>query len=65
MIELHPQIVTEDGEKRFVVLPYAEFVELSRVLEDVQDLADLHEARQSDTGEPSLSLEEVKAALGL
>jgi hypothetical protein len=64
VIQLHPQFVKEDGENRFVVLPYSEFMELKRVLEDAQDLADLREAGETDTAEPSLSLDEVKAALG-
>ena len=38
MIELHPEILTKDGKREFVVLPYEEFEALREELEEVHEL---------------------------
>jgi hypothetical protein len=65
MIELHPNILRKNGKGEFVVLPYDEFVALQELLEDVEDLILLREAREQNAGEPGYSLEEMKKRLGL
>jgi hypothetical protein len=65
MIELHPEILRRDGKDQFVVLPYEEFVALRDMLEDFEDLRLIDEAKAQDTGEPGITLEEVKRRLDL
>jgi hypothetical protein len=65
MIELHPVILKKDGESEFVVLSYDEFIEIQRVLDDVQDLMDLREAKKAEGNAPGISLEEMRRELGL
>jgi PHD/YefM family antitoxin component YafN of YafNO toxin-antitoxin module len=65
MISLHPEILMKNGKKEFVVLPYEEFVALQELLADLEDLRDLRTAKQESTDEPSVTLKEVKAELGL
>lgn len=62
---LHPQILERDGRKQFVILPYEEFERIQEALEDLEDLQALREAKASEAGEPTLSLAEVRAELGL
>ncbi|MBI4666459.1 MAG: type II toxin-antitoxin system Phd/YefM family antitoxin [Nitrospinae bacterium] len=63
MIELHPEVLTKNGRKEFVVLPYEEFVALQQLLEDMEDLRDLRTAKTEDTGKPDISLEDAKKEL--
>ncbi|NEO88113.1 MAG: type II toxin-antitoxin system Phd/YefM family antitoxin [Spirulina sp. SIO3F2] len=65
MVQLHPQFLPQEGKTEFVVLPYAEFLALQELLEDLEDWEDLQAAKAEDKGEPSLSLEEVKRELDL
>jgi hypothetical protein len=65
MIKLHPEILRRDGKEQFAVLPYEEFLAVQEYLEDMEDLRLIEEARSSDTGEPGISLEEVKRRLDL
>jgi hypothetical protein len=65
MIELHPEVLKKNGVNEFVILPYEEFVALQKLLEDAQDLADLREAVREEGDAPSISLEEMKADLGI
>jgi prevent-host-death family protein len=62
---LHPQIIRKDGKEEFVVLPYAEFLALQERLEDAEDLLELRKAKEADTGEPSIPLEEVERRFGV
>ena len=41
MITLHPEFLTKEGKKEFVVLTYEEFVVLQEFLEDAEDVFDL------------------------
>jgi hypothetical protein len=50
---------------QFVVLPYEEFVSLRDLIEDAQDLLALRKAKEEDTGEPSVSLDEMMQRFGM
>ena len=65
MIELHPQILTQDGKEEFVVLSFEEFSRLQEELEDYEDLRALREAKAEEATAPTLSLSEVKEDLDL
>jgi PHD/YefM family antitoxin component YafN of YafNO toxin-antitoxin module len=65
MIELHPQIVTKDGEKQFVILPYDEFAAIQEALADIDDLNSLRKAKSEEHDAPTAPLEEVIDSLGL
>ena len=65
MIELHPQIVTKDGEKQFVILPYDEFAAIQEALTDIDDLNALRIAKREEQNAPAVPLEEAVASLGL
>ena len=60
MVELHPEFLTKNGKREFVVLPYEDFLALQAWLEDLEDLADLRMAKQEEGDEPALTLAEVK-----
>jgi hypothetical protein len=64
-ITLHPEILSKNGKKEFVVLPYEEFLALQELLDDVEDLLELRAAKQESEGEPTLSLTDAKKELGL
>ena len=65
MIELHPEILSENGRKIFVILPYTEYEALQEYLEDVEDLIDLRKAKEEAKDQPTISLEEVKKRFGM
>jgi hypothetical protein len=65
MIELHPEVLKRDGKEQFVVLPYEEFVALRDLIEDAEDLLALRYAKQQDTGEPGVSLDEMMRRFGM
>ncbi|MCL5999036.1 MAG: type II toxin-antitoxin system Phd/YefM family antitoxin [Chloroflexi bacterium] len=63
-LELHPE-VWQRGDKRYVMLPYEEFMVLQEALEDVRDLRILRAAREEDHDEPGVPLADVMRELGL
>lgn len=65
MIELHPEILKKNGKSEFVVLPFDEYTALQELLSDYQDLLELRSAKQEEGTEAPVSLESVKAELGL
>ena len=65
MLKLHPEILTKNGKKEFVVLPYEEFLELQERLSDAEDLMELRKAKRAERKKKSIPLSEVKRALGL
>ena len=65
MITLHPEFLTKDGKKEFVVLTYEEFVAIQELIEDAEDVLDLRAAKQEEKSKPSVSLEDVKKDLGI
>jgi hypothetical protein len=65
MLSLHPNILEQDGKKRFAILPYDEFVALQEELQDFYDLKALRAAKEEDRDAPTVSIDEAKKALGL
>ena len=65
MIELHPNILEQEGKKQFVVLPYNEFIALQEELQAFYDLKELREAKEKEKDAPTVSFEEAKKMLGL
>lgn len=65
MLDLHPEFLTKNGKKEFVILTYEEFMEIQTMLEDLEDLQDLRQAKSEQINEPSFPLEEVKEMLGI
>jgi PHD/YefM family antitoxin component YafN of YafNO toxin-antitoxin module len=65
MIKLHPQIVTKDGEKQFVILPYDEFAAIQEALADADDLNALRIAKTEESEASTVPLEEVISTLEL
>jgi hypothetical protein len=64
-ITLHPEILSKNGKKEFVVLPYEEFLALQELLDEVEDLLELRGAKREEEAEPTLSLADAKKELGL
>jgi hypothetical protein len=61
------QVITEDGEAKFAVIPFAEYVEVRELLADEEKLADyldyLHMQNVKRQAEGRHSLTEVRATL--
>jgi hypothetical protein len=65
MLKLHPEILSKNGKKEFVVLPYDEFLALQERLSDAEDLMDLRKAKRSEGKKKGIPLAEAKRALGI
>ena len=64
-MDLHPEFLRKNGKAEFVVLPYAEFLQLQEALADAEDLLELRKAReQDDPSQPSHPLAKVKKRFG-
>jgi PHD/YefM family antitoxin component YafN of YafNO toxin-antitoxin module len=63
MTKLKTQLWTNPTGKRFVVLPEADFIRMSELIEDRGLSRILKEAIATDTDEPSIPLAEVKRQL--
>lgn len=59
-MELQAQIITKDGEREFVVLPYNEFLKIQQTLEDYEDLRALRKAKAATISEPSIPFYEIE-----
>jgi hypothetical protein len=59
MIELHPEILNREG-KKFIVLTNEEFENVRELLNDYEDLLDLRAAKSEESGEPVISLRDLK-----
>ncbi len=64
-IELHPEFLTQNGEKQFAVLSYQEFVALQEWLEDAEDLLDLRAAQKDEANAPTINLSELEKEFGI
>lgn len=64
MIDLHPEVVKRESGQ-FVILPYEEFISLRDLIEDAQDLLALRKAKEEDTEEPSVGLDEMMRRFGM
>lgn len=60
MITLHPEFLTKNGKREFVVLPYEEFSSLQEALADAEDLRELRAAKLEEAASPTLSLQDIK-----
>ena len=65
MLKLHPEILSKDGERQFVVLPYEEFLALQELLADAEDLLELRKAKKAEGKNHTIPLADVKRELGL
>ena len=65
MLKLHPEILSKDGKKQFVVLANEEFLAVRKRLADADDLLELRKAKRAEGGKKSISLAAVKRELGL
>lgn len=65
MIELHPEIIEKDGNKKFVILPYEEFAAIQQALADAEDLAELRAAKKEEADAPGVPLDDAIKQLGL
>ena len=65
LLKLHPEILSKDGKKQFVVLPYEEFVAVQERLADADDLLALRKAKRAEGGKKSIPLAAMKRTLGL
>jgi len=65
MVKMHPEIVVKNGKKKFVVLPYDEYIALQERLADADDLLELRKAKRSEGRKRSIPLAKVKEKLGL
>lgn len=59
VVKLHPQIIEKEGRNEFVVLPYEEYLALTALMEDYEDLMDLRKTRDESEGEAGIPLEKV------
>jgi hypothetical protein len=58
-----PQLWTDPNGKRFVVLPEADFVSLTELLEDRELSRILKDAKRTDSNKPGIPFAEVKRQL--
>ena len=63
MLKLHPEVLSKNGEKQFVVLPYEEFLAMQERLADAEDLLELRKAKKAEGKKRSIPLAEVKRRL--
>lgn len=64
MIDLHPEILSKNGKREFVVLPYEEFEALREELEELEDLRELRAAKSEEATAPTMTLAEAKRRYG-
>lgn len=62
---LHAQVIRKKGNKRFVILPYQEFLRVRELLEDYEDLRDLRRAKAKEGHLPGTTLTDVVKRLNL
>ena len=65
MLKLHPEILSKNGRKQFVVLPYEEFLTVQERLADADDVLELRQAKRTEGRKKSIPLAAVKRELGL
>ncbi|MBC8527707.1 MAG: type II toxin-antitoxin system Phd/YefM family antitoxin [Candidatus Cloacimonetes bacterium] len=65
MITFHPKILEKDGKKEFVVIPYDEFLNVHKELEDYESLKSLREAKAKEHDSKTVSFENAKKILDI
>ncbi len=63
MLTLHPNILERDGKKAFAVLPYEEFQNLQKELDEYEDLKGLRAAKAEEKNASVEALRSVRSAL--
>ena len=61
-MELHPQIIEKEGINEFVVLPYKEYLVLTELIHDYEDL---RATKEQSKGDKSITLNKAISELGL
>jgi PHD/YefM family antitoxin component YafN of YafNO toxin-antitoxin module len=64
-LDLHPNILEFEGRKAFVVLSYAEYLEIEEQLQELEDIKTLRHAKELEADAPTISLAEMRASYGL
>ena len=64
-MELTPRFIKKNDKNEFVILPYEEFSEIRKMIEDDEDLVDLRKVKIACRNEPSAPLDRVIKNLGL
>ena len=59
-MSIHPQVIEEEGNKEFVVLPCEEFLAIKKSLEDFEDLKDLREAKAESIDKGTVKLADIR-----
>lgn len=65
MIKIHPEFLKKNNKEEFAILDYKEYQKMIQYIEDLEDLLDLRKAKQETKDEPTISLDSVKATLGI
>ena len=65
MLDLHPNILEFEGRKAFVVLPYAEYLEIEEQLQQLEDIRTLRQAKNREADAPTVTLSEARARYDL
>jgi hypothetical protein len=65
MITIHPEFLKKNNKEEFAILDVNEYRKIVQYIEDLEDLLDLRKAKQETENEPTISLDEVKATLGI
>ncbi len=66
----NPQIIKKDGKAEFVVIPIQEYLDIKyldikKMLEDLEDLHDLRKAKEDEKNLQSLPLDSVRKELNM
>ena len=64
-MDLNPQIIEKKGKKKFVILPYEDFVKMQEEIENYEDLRMLRKAKKKEGRSPTISLERAKKELDI
>lgn len=65
IMDLNPQIIEKEGKKKFVILPYEDFVKMQEEIENYEDLRMLRKAKKKEGRSPTVSLERAKKELDI
>ncbi len=65
MIKIHPEFLKKNNKEEFAILDYEEYQKMIQYIENLEDLLDLRKAKQETEDEPTISLDSVKATLGI
>ena len=65
MTKQHRNILECEGQKAFVVLPYAEYLEIEEQLRQLDDIRALQQAKNYEVNAPTGTLSEVRARYDL